>query len=96
MLNKIKLTIKTLKSEQFKNALNSCTKEFKRIKMAERKDAIELKMAYKKERLAQAVMYDEERKIALTRLFTQAIAAYKAEQVIDEIKKGNIETIYDF
>lgn len=95
MLKKIKLTIRAIKSEQFKTALNVCTKEFKRIKLQERKDAIELKQAYKKERLSQAVMYDEERKEALTRLFTQAIAAYKAEQVIDEIKTNGV-TIYDF
>ena len=95
MLKKLKLIINTAKSTQFKQALNTCAKELNRIKLTERKANYELKQAYKQEKLSQAKMYDEERKGALIRLFAQAIVSYKAEQIIDHIKSGTAETIFD-
>lgn len=95
MLKKLKLIINTVKSTQFKQSLNTCAKELNRIKLAERKANYELKQAYKQEKLRQAKMYEQERKIALTRLFAQAIVSYKTEQIIDHIKSGTAETIFD-
>ena len=96
MLNKIKLVVRTVKSEEFQQALAKCASEFKKIKMAERKDLLELKLAIKEEKANQAKFYDNERKIALTRLFTQAMACYKAERLVQQIRTGEAKTIYDY
>lgn len=91
----VRLGVKTLKNQDFKDAFKKAMVELHKINMQERKDLKDLKQAYNEQKRAYLQSYDLERKHALICLFTRVGAAYKQEKLKDMLAREEVETVFD-
>ena len=95
MLNKAKLVIEVLRSEEFKLAVDKASDILHDIAKREKEDLKALKMAYKQQKQLYVQTYTQERKVAIKGLFKQAIGIYEQRKLSNMLKDNNTVTVFD-